>query len=135
MREKEEREKEKGRHDGRTEKKERENGMRIVRGGSRRKGKGYLSLKCKRLSRASAALVSEEPETTTKTTTTARHFFPERGYKRDENERKREETRRRKRRRETRGWWRLAGKREEERKRVRGTEHEMRVPEFLPGDQ
>lgn len=89
MREKEEREKEKGRHDGRTEKKERENGMRIVRGGSRRKGKGYLSLKCKRLSRASAALVSEEPETTTKTTTTARHFFPERRYKRDENERKR----------------------------------------------
>lgn len=113
-----ERGKEKGRHDDGTEKKERGNGMRIVRGGSRRKGKGYLGLKCKRLSRASAALVSEEPETTM--TTTARHFFPERGDKRDENKRKRGETRKRKRRRETRGWWRLAGKRERERERESG---------------
>lgn len=41
-----------------------------------------------------------------------------------------ERKRKRKREREREsGWWRLAGK------RVGGTEHEMRVPEFLPGDQ
>lgn len=41
-----------------------------------------------------------------------------RGRKKKERKRERESD-----------WWRLAGK------RVGGTEHEMRVPEFLPGDQ